>query len=645
MEIDGNQTEADDRRHGALSSAKTSVSKQFRCQDVCPYGISDSHNGVSTMRVISRNRELFTSEVSLIPSWNSGFARRLQQLKTKEKNESKRKDANASCTGKTNGVSKNASRDFSLIPSGIDHFAKKVQSLKVQSIIVQSQIENQILKLKVDHRIQDDDAHSSVTKTTLSRKDVIEGSSTEEMKIHQKFIPKIPASIIMEVIGSYTNDRKAWNSLAALSRETLDISKKSPQLYRPWPSIRWRATTTTANGGPDLALYREQRQRRRKARGAVQTSARPRTVAFGKTYLCYGTDRGEVLLRNLHGYGSIKVRRGHRGCVDCVKCYGNWLFSAGDDLGTKIWNVTTMSCEAILDDHLDTITSIAILPIVSSDIHLDSCSASFFCMLVATAGLDGDVHLYAIYCEGEKVVYTKHIAIFAEEGLSKQIHSIVLYQKDGKKSLISGGQDGRLRLWDIDAAIGDRIKDYCIDIESKTSATRISSNTSIYRYDGEIKSIAISRDNARIAAAFGRTICYSYLSDKTLRSYDFLHHQDHNHRFQRRLEQQRRLRNQRQNVESVGSNSVLDTEEDHWKVLKGHSGDIRCIDFSPDGKAVASACSDGSIRLWQLGEGTWKRKWKAHNGFMVRSLAISPDGQSLLSAGSDGTIAIESLFS
>jgi len=86
-----------------------------------------------------------------------------------------------------------------------------------------------------------------------------------------------------------------------------------------------------------------------------------------------------------------------------------------------------------------------------------------------------------------------------------------------------------------------------------------------------------------------------------------------------------------------------ENENDNWRDLKGHSGDIRSIDFSSDGKSIASACSDGSIRLWELEGGTWKRQWKAHNGFMVCSVAISPDGQCLLSAGSDGTIAVETL--
>lgn len=77
------------------------------------------------------------------------------------------------------------------------------------------------------------------------------------------------------------------------------------------------------------------------------------------------------------------------------------------------------------------------------------------------------------------------------------------------------------------------------------------------------------------------------------------------------------------------------------KVLKGHYSNIRSVAFSPNGDLLASACSDGSIRLWKLSEEFCLEKWEGHSSFLVCALAF--EGSNLVSVGSDGTIAIWSV--
>ncbi|MCB1096142.1 MAG: protein kinase [Verrucomicrobiae bacterium] len=72
--------------------------------------------------------------------------------------------------------------------------------------------------------------------------------------------------------------------------------------------------------------------------------------------------------------------------------------------------------------------------------------------------------------------------------------------------------------------------------------------------------------------------------------------------------------------------------------LKGHTGHIIALKFTPDGKQLVSSSADRSIRLWD--RNTDKQiSQKVGHGAAVWRLEIMPDGQTLYSGSKDGTVA------
>jgi WD40 repeat protein len=69
-------------------------------------------------------------------------------------------------------------------------------------------------------------------------------------------------------------------------------------------------------------------------------------------------------------------------------------------------------------------------------------------------------------------------------------------------------------------------------------------------------------------------------------------------------------------------------------VQTGHSSNVSSIDFSPDGKYLASGSSDKNIKIWEVETGREIRTFVAND--MVDSVTFSRDGRSLLSLESKG---------
>src|SRR5579864_6994353 len=73
--------------------------------------------------------------------------------------------------------------------------------------------------------------------------------------------------------------------------------------------------------------------------------------------------------------------------------------------------------------------------------------------------------------------------------------------------------------------------------------------------------------------------------------------------------------------------------------LTGHDKAVRWLAYSPDGKTLASASMDHTIKLWDAASGKELKTLKGHKQ-SVRCVAYSPDGNTIASGGYDHAIKL-----
>jgi Tol biopolymer transport system component len=197
---------------------------------------------------------------------------------------------------------------------------------------------------------------------------------------------------------------------------------------------------------------------------------------------------------------------------------------------------------------------------------------------------------------------------------------VMVWSRDGK-TIATGGQDGLVRLWDIDerevrlplpghtrpvrglafspqgswiVAVSDDKAAHLRCWDATSGQERLT----LKAPKGVFQAVAVSPD--------GRTIATGGTAGK-----------------------------------DVGEIRLWDaaTEADRG-VLHGHVGEVIALGFAPDGRTLASAGSkDNAVKLWDLAERREVWTFAGHTK-RVNAVAFTPDGRTLATASRDGTLRL-----
>ncbi|RYP32170.1 hypothetical protein DL768_011146 [Monosporascus sp. mg162] len=247
----------------------------------------------------------------------------------------------------------------------------------------------------------------------------------------------------------------------------------------------------------------------------------------------------------------LQTLKGHGDWVTSVALShdNSWFASASSDRSIKIWNAATGKCERTLEGHGSCVNSL----VFSHDGQY-----------LASASSDKTVKLW-------NAQRWKYIGTF--EGHGGSVNS-ALFTHDSKK-LISASSDRTVRIWDI---AGKDIR-------------------TLQGHSDWVNEVAYAGGGNRSRLA-------SASSDRTIRIWD------------------------------IDKGVTL-------RVLRGHGDWVSSVTFQPDsaGTLLASASYDQTVKLWDVETGTCVRTFEGHSDW-VRSVAFSHNGRRLASASDDASIRI-----